>query len=285
MLAEYPLVSNTAIWAVYPSSKQLASKVCAFIDYFAKGSVVQEEVTADISAIDEAFRGFEMIFDLDVNRNAKVEIVVDQSSGSTLSGRGAGNILIETNIDGKFNIWGDFIAYEGIYNFKNLGLIDKKFAVEQGGTIVWEGDPLEAQLNIEATYQVPGGANPALLVDNPNFNRKIPTNVGIQLVGNLIKPDDPVFDISFPNTTGIVVSEINYRLADQQRRQLQAISLLSQGIFISDVSVSFQGITNNLYEKASDVFSTLLGSNQGKLNVGLNYLTLNRSAETLSVRR
>ena len=85
----------------------------------------------------------------------------------------------------------------------------------QGGTIVWEGDPLEAQLNIEATYEVPGGANPALLVDNPNFNRKIPTNVEIQLIGNLIKPDDPIFDISFPNTTDIVVSEINYRLADQ----------------------------------------------------------------------
>ena len=243
----------------------------SFIDYISKGEV-QEEVTTDITAIDEAFRGFEMIFDLDVNRNAEVEIVVDQSSGSTLSGRGSGNIFIETNIDGKFNIWGDFIAYEGVYNFKNLGLIDKKFAVEQGGTIVWEGDPLEAQLNIGATYQVPGGANPALLVDNPNFNRKIPTNVGIQLRGNLIKPDDPIFDISFPNTTGIVVSEINYRLADQERRQLQAISLLSQGIFISDVSVSFQGITNNLYEKASDVFSTLLGSNEGKLNVGLNYL-------------
>lgn len=244
----------------------------SFIDYIAKGKEAQEEVTTDITAIDEAFRGFEMIFDLDVNRNAEVEIVVDQSSGSTLSGRGSGNIFIETNIDGKFNIWGDFIAYEGVYNFKNLGLIDKKFAVEQGGTIVWEGDPLEAQLNIGATYQVPGGANPALLVDNPNFNRKIPTNVGIQLRGNLIKPDDPIFDISFPNTTGIVVSEINYRLADQERRQLQAISLLSQGIFISDVSVSFQGITNNLYEKASDVFSTLLGSNEGKLNVGLNYL-------------
>ena len=212
-----------------------------------------------------------MLFNLDVNRDAELEIVVDQSSGSTLSGRGAGNILIETNIDGKFNIWGDFIAYDGIYNFKNLGLIDKKFAVKQGGTIVWEGDPLEAQLNIEATYEVPGGANPALLVDNPNFNRKIPTNVEIQLIGNLIKPDDPIFDISFPNTTDIVVSEINYRLADQERRQLQAISLLSQGIFISDVAVSLQGITNNLYEKASDVFSTLIGANEGKLNVGLNY--------------
>ena len=244
----------------------------SFIDFLYKGEKENELVTTDITSFDEAFRGFEMIFELDINRNAEVEIVVDQSSGSTLSGRGSGNILIETNIDGKFNIWGDFIAYDGVYNFKNLGLIDKKFSVKQGGTIVWEGDPLEAQLNIEAVYEVPGGANPALLLDNPNFNRKIPTEVSIQLAGNLIKPDDPVFDISFPNATGIVVSEINYRLADQQRRQLQAISLLSQGIFISDVSVSLQGITNNLYEKASDVFSTLLGSNEGKLNIGLNYL-------------
>lgn len=244
----------------------------SFIDFIPKGSVLNETVSTEISEFDESFRGFEMVFDLDINRNAALEIVVDQTSGSTLSGRGSGNILIETNTDGKFNIWGDFITYDGTYNFKNLGLIDKKFAVKQGGTIVWEGDPLEAQMNIEATYQVPGGANPALLVDNPNFNRKIPTEVNIQLVGNLIKPDDPVFEITFPNTTGIVASEINYRLADQQRRQLQALSLLSQGIFISDVSVSFQGITNNLYEKASDVFSTILGSNEGKLNVGLNYL-------------
>lgn len=243
-----------------------------FIDFFAKDSDQGEEVLEKVSQVDEDFRGFEMVFDLDLNRNAELEIVVDQDSGSTLSGRGAGNILIETNTEGKFNIWGDFIAYEGIYNFRNLGLIDKKFAVKQGGTIVWEGDPTGAQMNLEATYQVPGGANPALLVDNPNFNRKIPTNVEIQLAGNLLKPDDPVFDITFPNTTGIVASEINYRLADQQRRQTQAISLLSQGIFISDVSVSLQGITNNLYEKASDVFSTILGTNEGKLNVGLNYL-------------
>jgi len=34
VLSHYPLVSNTAIWAVYPSSRQLAPKVRAFIDYF-----------------------------------------------------------------------------------------------------------------------------------------------------------------------------------------------------------------------------------------------------------
>lgn len=34
ILDDYPLVSDTAIWAVYPSNRQLAPKVRAFIDYF-----------------------------------------------------------------------------------------------------------------------------------------------------------------------------------------------------------------------------------------------------------
>ncbi len=34
ILQEYPLISDTAIWAVYPSSRLLAPKVRTFIDYF-----------------------------------------------------------------------------------------------------------------------------------------------------------------------------------------------------------------------------------------------------------
>ncbi|MBW8192863.1 LysR family transcriptional regulator [Neiella marina] len=36
VLSDYPLVSETAIWAVYPSTRMLAPKVRAFIDYFAE---------------------------------------------------------------------------------------------------------------------------------------------------------------------------------------------------------------------------------------------------------
>jgi len=136
---------------------------------------------------------------------------------------------------------------------------------------------LGAQMDLEAVYSVPGGSNPALLLDNPNFNRKIPTEVLIRLQGNLLKPDDPIFEIDFPNTSAVFTSEINYRLSDPQISQLQAISLLSQGIFINEVSVSVEGITNNLYEKASDLFSNLLGDDQGKLQVGVNYLQGDRS--------
>lgn len=255
---------------VIPYDKDYTVADVSFIDFVDKNRL--EEVVETEEVLLEKLRGLEMQFDLDINQAAEIEIVLDPESGSSLKGRGAGNLLMEVNTNGKFNMWGDYIAIEGVYNFQNLGLIDKRFTLKPGGTIVWEGDPLEAQMNLEAVYEVPGGANPAVLLDNPNFSQKIPTQVGIQLQGNLLKPDDPNFTIEFPNTNQTVSSEINYRLADDQRRQLQAISLLSQGIFINDVSLSVEGITNNLYEKASDVFSNIIGQENEKLKVGLNYL-------------
>lgn len=134
-------------------------------------------------------------------------------------------------------------------------------------------------MNLNALYEVPGGANPAILLDNPNFNKKIPTEVGINLQGNLLKPDNPIFEIYFPNTSGTVVSEINYRLSDPQRRQLQAISLLSQGIFINEIGLSVEGITNNLFEKASDIFTSIVGDRDEKLKVGINYLQGDRNTD------
>ncbi|MFL2598103.1 MAG: translocation/assembly module TamB domain-containing protein [Flavobacteriaceae bacterium] len=240
-----------------------------------KGSYLSENKLKTNSLKD--IKGLELDFELDVNNNAIVEIVIDKESGSYLSGRGAGNLLMEVNTKGKFNMWGDFITDNGIYNFKNLGLIDKKFNLKPGGSIVWEGNPLEAQMSLEAVYDVPGGANPALLLDNPNFNKNIPTEVLIRLQGNLLKPDDPIFEIDFPNTSGTVASEINYRLSDPQRSQMQALSLLSQGIFINEVSVSMQGITNNLYQKASDIVSNLISEDDDKLKVGIDYLQGDKS--------
>ena len=214
---------------------------------------------------------------LEINNSADIEITIDRETGSYISGNGNGNLFMEIDSDGKFNMFGDFTTEEGIYNFRNLALIDKKFQLKEGGSIIWDGEPLGAQMNIQATYNVPGGANPALLLDNPNFNKKIPTDVEIKLTGDLTKPDSPDFEIFFPNTSSTVTSEINYKLNDPEIRQLQAISLLTQGIFINEVSVSIEGVTNNIYEKVSEVFSDILGGSQGPLEVGLNYLQGDKS--------
>ena len=229
----------------------------------------------------DAVKGLKMNFDLDVTPDSQVEIVVDPETKSFLRGIGAGNLLLEIDTAGSFAMWGDFIAYEGIYNFKNLGLIDKTFRLRPGGTIVWEGDPYGAQINMQAEYEVPGGANPSILLEGDMVSQKIPTEVTINLFGNLLNPETPTFEIDFPNASGVMKNELNYRLNDQERTQLQAISLLSQGSFINQVSlaaISSQTLTNNLFQKASGVFDNIFYSENDKLNLSLDYLQGDRNA-------
>ncbi len=267
---------------IIPQTKSYSIDDFSFITFTDLNSYSEETLITE-NKLNEINKTLDLNINLEINNSAVVEITIDQDTGSYISGKGNGNLFMEIDSEGKFNIYGDFIASDGIYNFRNLALIDKKFKLKNGGTIIWDGDPLAAQMNIQATYEVPGGANPALLLDNPNFNKKIPTDVDIVLTGELTKPDSPNFEIFFPNTSSSVISEINYKLNDPEIRQLQAISLLTQGIFINEVSVSIEGVTNNIYEKVSEVFSDILGGNQGPLEVGLNYLQGDRS-EILDIK-
>ena len=267
---------------IIPNSQNYSIEDFSFIKFSDLNSY-SDDLIKFKNKITESAKTLDLNINLEINNTADVEITIDQETGSYISGKGSGNLFMEIDSDGKFNMFGDFKANEGIYNFRNLALIDKKFNLKEGGTIIWDGEPMGAQMNIQATYNVPGGANPALLLDNPNFNKKIPTDVDITLTGDLTKPDSPNFEIFFPNTSSTVTSEINYKLNDPEVRQLQAISLLTQGIFINEVSVSIEGVTNNIYEKVSEVFSDILGGSQGPLEVGLNYLQGDKS-EILDIK-
>ena len=210
-------------------------------------------------------KGLELNFDLDVNQNATIEIVIDKDSGSTIKGKGAGGLSFLINTNGTFNMWGDFIVYEGVYNFRYRGLVEKRFNVEQGGTIVWEGDPLAAQIDITAVYQ--GSANPSVLLDNP-INQSIPVEVIIQLTGQLEQPE-PEFDFRFPSVNSTVKSELDYRLSSKDERENQALIFLASGSFANGVSgLDFSG---TIAERLSGIVNNLLGGNNEDLQVGLDF--------------
>lgn len=217
----------------------------------------------------EEVNGLALNFDLDVNNNAEVEIVVDQTSGSSLRGRGAGTLLIEINTNGKFNMWGDFVVYEGTYNFKYAGLVEKIFRVKDGGTIVWDGSPTRAVLDLSAIYRTQ--ANPAVLLENSTVNRDIPVEVLIHLNGDLIQPDLD-FSIDFPNVSSVVKSELEYRLDDQSAREIQALSLVTQGQFYNSANLGQNVITGNLVERASSLVSGIFSDPDDKVKIGLDYV-------------
>ena len=229
--------------------------------------ITPEEKAARINgAIEEqiSVSGLVLDFDLEVTQDATIEIVIDKESGSTIKGSGEGNLNFLINTNGTFNMWGDFAVFQGIYNFKYRGLVEKRFDVEPGGTIVWEGEPLKAAIDLKAVYK--GTANPSVLLDNP-ISQTIPVEVEIYLTGQLEQPD-PEFDFRFPSVNSTIKSELDYRLSNKDEKDNQALIFLATGSFASgfnDINVS-----GTIAERLSGIVNNLLGSDNENLNVGLD---------------
>lgn len=222
------------------------------------------------------YNGLELEFNFEITDNASIEVILDRESGHGMKGKGFGTLLFKINTLGKFNMWGDFQAYEGSYNFKYGNLIDKKFDVKKGGSINWSGDPMAAVLNLEAVYKTT--ANPALLIENLSFNKKVDVEVIIGVRGNLSNPE-PDFNINFPTVSSVLQSEIKYKLDDKDVRETQALHLLAVGNFLSQDGVNQSQTSNIAYEKASSIFNDIFADKESKLNLGIDFVTADRTPD------
>jgi TamB, inner membrane protein subunit of TAM complex len=218
-------------------------------------------------------KGLEMKFDLNVTPEAKLEVIIDKNTGHSLTATGNGILLLDINTLGKFNMFGDFSVVQGLYNFKYGGILDKKFIVKPGGSIVWEGDPTRARLNLEAVYKTQ--ANPSVLLETPTFSRNLPVEVVILLNGNITAPE-PDFNINFPGVSSVLKADLEYRLSDMDTRQTQALALLSTGSFLSPTNGN-TAVYGSLFERASSLFGDLFSDEDSKVNVSVNYVQADRN--------
>ncbi len=219
------------------------------------------------------FGGIQLDFEFLITPDAEIEVLLDRNTGHGMKGKGAGFITMEINTLGRFNMWGDFQVYEGLYNFKYDVIIDKKLQVKRFGTIRWEGNPMNAILDLEAVYKTE--TNPALILESSAINRKIDTDVSVLITGNLSNPQID-FNIDFPNVSSTLKSEIEYKLADKDVRQTQAMALLATGSFINSDNAN-TAVYGSLLERASSLFDDLFSNEDGKLKVGFNYQQANRN--------
>jgi hypothetical protein len=213
--------------------------------------------------ISEKLKGLSLNFNMEVTKDAIVEMVLDKSTGSYLKGSGTGNLIIELDTKDKFDMYGDFLVDNGIYNFKYGGFINKPFIVKKGGNISWNGDPFTADIDIEAVYRV--SANPRSLLENISANRKIPIDLITRFSGELFN-SERAFDIEIPNASSTVASELEFKLNnnDENVKTRHFVSLLATGAFYndSDFSINTSGL---VYGTATDLLSNAFDNifNQG----------------------
>ena len=221
----------------------------------------------------ENTKGLSLNFNINVTKDAVVEMVLDQSTGSYLKGSGTGDLQIEINTRGKFNMYGDFMVDNGNYNFKYGGIIDKPFKVVKGGTISWNGSPYSAQVDLEAIYNLK--ANPRVFLENIATNRKIPVNLITKFSGELFNTQKE-FDIQIPNSSTAVNSELAFKLNDndQNKKMRQFFSLLVTKSFFNENEFTFDGtsaISGTTSDVVSGVLSDILNTADGKFQIGVDF--------------
>ena len=234
--------------------------------------------------ISEKLKGLSLNFNLEVTKDAVIEIVLDKATGSYLKGSGIGNLQIELDTKDKFNMYGNFIVDNGIYNFKYGGFINKPFTVTKGGSISWNGNPFTADLNIEAVYRV--SANPTALLENVSTSRKIPIDLITRFSGELFNSQRE-FDIEIPNSSSTVASELAFKLNDNDKnnKTIQFISLLVSGSFYNDSDLSANSnsaIYGTGFDMLSNAFDNIFNQGNNRFKIKPVY-TVGEKNTTTSV--
>ena len=213
-----------------------------------------------------------------VNKNANFNIVIDERNGDVVHIKGEAQLNAGIDPSGKINLTGTYTVNQGSYQL-SYGPVSRLFTFKQGSTIVWNGDPTSANIDLTAVYLA--NVPPIDLVEDQStgtdaastvYKQKLPFNVNLNLKDQLLTPKIS-FDIILPDSNYTVpqdvINTVNTRL-DQIRRDpnemnKQVLGVLVLGHFIGDNPLESQGGSAGAEGLVRNSVSSLLSSQLNKL--------------------
>ena len=208
-----------------------------------------------------------------ITQGTELLIEMDKQLGEVLRCSGNGNINLTLNPSRNlFDIRGDYTISEGSYHFV-LSIQSRDFIIDEGGTISFNGDFRNTNLNIGATYRTKASIS-TLIADTTSVGNRRNVDCGIHLQGPLSNPELS-FTIDIPDLDPITKGQVESALSTPDKIQKQFMALLISGSFVPDQQ---SGIINNstiLYSNASEIlsnqFNNIFRQLDIPLDLGLNY--------------
>jgi hypothetical protein len=144
-----------------------------------------------------AFSGFDIQALLTADPKAKFKVVIDPKTGDNLLISGSANLQMDITPNGRITLSGAYEITEGHYEMSLYNLISKKFLINPGSRITWNGDPMDATMDIQAIYEVktPAAELMSSQITGSNqetksqYNTRLPFLVYLNVAGELLKPE------------------------------------------------------------------------------------------------
>ena len=201
---------------------------------------------------------------VDATPDATMKIIMDPVAGDYISGKGTGNIRTEFYNKGDVKMFGSYQINQGVYKFSLQEVIRKDFVIKNGSTITFNGAPLDANLDIQASYTVNSASlndlipeESSSIIQQPN----VKVNCIMNLSGILVRPTIKL-GIELPNERDEVQTFVRNYISTEEQMNMQILYLLGIGKFYTEDARNNQN---------SNVMSSVLSSTlSGQLNNALS---------------
>lgn len=227
-----------------------------------------------------SFKNLTLDMDIEVTSDAEVQLIFDPKVGDIIKGRGDGDITMSLDKAGNFKMFGDYYIKKGEYLFTLQNIINKKFLIQQGGTINWSGSPYEALVNIDATYGVRTSLYDLMFPDttNDSYRKRIQVDCMLKLTDNLLNPNI-TFDIDLPNSDEATKTDVRNKIGvgneQEMNRQIFGLLVLNRFFPTEDQNQALQQAGGFLSSSSAEMISNQLSNWLSKISndfdIGLNY--------------
>ncbi len=192
------------------------------------------------------FKGVELSAIVEIDKQATLRLLMDPASDDSLVVRGGAALSVAMDRSGKISLTGAYNVAEGNYIVSLKSLVKRKFDIIPGSTIIWNGDPLDAEISIDAKYTVRTAPYDLVAVqmstltdmEKAGYRQQYPFWVMMKLRGEILHPLIS-FEIELPpEDKGILNGAINQKLImlneDESALNKQVFALLVLGRFIQE---------------------------------------------------
>jgi hypothetical protein len=214
-------------------------------------------------------RGFEMDLDLDITEDAVVQMIFDPKLGDGIETSGRGSLRILLDQSSGLTMFGDVELTKGEYLFTLQNVINKRFEIEPGGAIKFNGSPTDATVDLEAIYTTrtaPYNLYPGDPSEEESLKKRIPVECRLKLQGELQSPTITT-GIEMPTAEPNMRDLLENATSTEEELMKQFLSLL---------------VINNFYSVSGYSGQDVGGMNSGVAGVTASELLSNQLTNWLS---
>ena len=226
---------------------------------------------------------------INTNPNAQLRLLMDAKTNDYITLEGNGVLRATYYNKGAFNLYGTYTVSHGTYGITIQDIMKKNFNFNEGGTIVFGGNPYDATLNLQAVHTVNGVSLSDLNIGN-SFSNSNTTRVNC-LMNITGQPRAPKvdFDLDLPTVSSDEKQLVRNIINNEEEMNQQVIYLLGIGRFYpqgnnnaqlngenqqSQTSLAMQSLlSGTLSSQVNNVLNTVLNNNNW--NFGANISTGN----------